>query len=136
MHKRNRLFVSIALFYGLLGGLMAIVRLIDPSLISGNVPRAHGHIMLLGFILMMIYGIALHVLPRFGGFPLYSEQMADWQLYCANTGLPLMIAGWLGWRDMLVLAGGVFTYSAIVLFGLNMILTVRAGGRGKTLPIQ
>lgn len=136
MHKRNRLFVSIALFYGLLGGLIAIIRLIDPSLISGNVPRAHGHIMLLGFILMMIYGIALHVLPRFGGFPLYSEQMADWQLYCANTGLPLMIAGWLGWRDMLVLAGGVFTYSAIVLFGLNMILTVRAGGRVKTLPMQ
>jgi hypothetical protein len=136
MHKRNRLFVSIALVYGLLGGLIAIVRLIDPGLIPGNLPRAHGHIMLLGFILMMIYGIALHVLPRFGGFPLYSEPMADWQLYCANAGLPLMIAGWMGWRDMLVMAGGVLTYGAIVLFGLNMILTVRAGGRGKTIPVQ
>lgn len=134
MHKRNRLFVSIALVYGLLGGLIAIVRLIDPSLIPGNVPRMHGHIMLLGFILMMIYGIALHVLPRFGGFPLYSEQMADWQLYSANAGLPLMIAGWLGWRDMLVMAGGVLTYGAIVLFGLNMILTVRT--KGRALPEQ
>lgn len=134
MHKRNRLFVSIALIYGLIGGLIAIVRLIDPGLIPGNVPRMHGHIMLLGFILMMIYGIALHVLPRFGGFPLYSEQMADWQLYCANAGLPLMIAGWLGWRDMLVMAGGVLTYGAIVLFGLNMILTVRT--KGRTLPVQ
>ena len=47
-----------------------------------------------------------------------------------------MIAGWLGWRDMLVMAGGVLTYGAIVLFGLNMILTVRAGGRGRTLPAQ
>jgi hypothetical protein len=117
VHKRNRLFVSIALVYGLLGGLIAIVRL-------------------LGFILMTIYGIALHVLPRFGGFPLYSEQMADWQLYCANAGLPLMIAGWLGWRDMLVMAGGVLTYGAIVLFGLNMILTVRTKGRGRTIPVQ
>ncbi|MDP2155268.1 MAG: hypothetical protein Q8J61_04655 [Sulfuricella sp.] len=136
MHKRNRLFVSIALVYGLLGGLIALVRLIDPGLIPGNVPRAHGHIMLLGFILMMIYGIALHVLPRFGGFPLHSEQMADWQLYLANAGLPLMIAGWLGWRDMLVMAGGVLTYGAIVLFGLNMILTVRSKGRGRSIPVQ
>lgn len=132
MHKRNRLFVSIALIYGLLGGLIAIARLIDPSLIPGNVPRAHGHIMLLGFALMMIYGIALHVLPRFGGFPLFSEGMADWQLYLANAGLPVMIAGWLGWRDMLVMAGGVLTYGAIVLFGLNMILTVRAKKRNRT----
>ncbi len=128
MHKRNRIFVSVALFYGLLGGLIGITRLIDPTLIPGNVPRLHGHIMLLGFILMMVYGIALHVLPRFGGFPLYSETMADWQLYLANAGLPLMMAGWLTWRDPLILAGGILSYGAIVLFGLNMVLTVRARG--------
>ncbi len=126
MHKRNRLFVSIALVYGLLGGAIAILRLLDPALIPGNVPRMHGHIMLLGLILMMIYGIALHVLPRFGGFPLYSERMADWQLYLANAGLPLMIAGWLSMSDGWVIAGGLLSYVAIILFGLNMILTVRA----------
>lgn len=126
MHKRNRLFVSIALAYGLLGGAIAILRLFDPALIPGNVPRMHGHIMLLGLILMMIYGIALHVLPRFGGFPLYSERMADWQLYLANAGLPLMIAGWLSMRDSWVIAGGILSYAAVILFGLNMILTVKA----------
>ena len=125
MHKRNRLFVSIALVYGLLGGAIAILRLIDPALTPGNVPRMHGHIMLLGLILMMIYGIALHVLPRFGGFPLYSERMADWQLYLANAGLPLMIIGWLNMADGWVIAGGVLSYAAVVLFGLNMILTVK-----------
>ena len=125
MHKRNRLFVSIALVYGLLGGAIAILRLIDPALIPGNVPRMHGHIMLLGLILMMIYGIALHVLPRFGGFPLYSERMADWQLYLANAGLPLMIIGWLNMADGWVIVGGVLSYAAVVLFGLNMILTVK-----------
>ncbi len=129
MHKRNRLFVSMALVYGLLGGAIAILRLIDPALIPGNVPRLHGHIMLLGLALMMIYGIALHVLPRFGGFPLYSERMADWQLYAANVGLPLMMAGWLTFIDTLVIAGGVLSYAAIILFGLNMILTVRQRGR-------
>ncbi len=129
MHKRNRLFVSISLTYGLLGGVIGILRLLDPSLIPGNVPRLHGHIMLLGLALMMIYGIALHVLPRFGGFPLYSEKMADWQLYLANLGLPLMIIGWLSFSDHWVIFGGILSYGGIVLFGLNMILTVRQRGK-------
>lgn len=129
MHKRNRLFVSISLMYGLLGGAIGILRLIDPNLIPGNVPRLHGHIMLLGFILMMIYGIALHVLPRFGGFPLYSETMADWQLYSANAGVPLMAVGWLTFADPWIIAGGLLSYLAILLFGLNMILTVRQKGK-------
>jgi cbb3-type cytochrome oxidase subunit 1 len=128
MHKSNRLFISIALMYGLLGGLIALARLLGPGLIPGNAPRLHGHVMLLGFILMMIYGIALHVLPRFSGRPLHSQRMANWQLYLANAGLPLMIAGWLTWTDWPVFVGGALSYAAIVLFGINIVLTVRASG--------
>lgn len=128
MHLRNRFFVGIALVYGLLGGLLALIRLADPALLPANAARIHGHMMLLGFILMMIYGIALHVLPRFGGFPLYSERMANLQLWVANTGLPVMIAGW--WRgdpfgDRLVAGGGAASGAAMLLFGVNLILTVR-----------
>ncbi len=125
MHKRNRLYVTIGLIYGLLGGLLMIIRLIDPALIPGNVPRAHGHIMLLGFVLMTIYGVGLHVLPRFGGYPLRSERIATAQFWFANAGLPLMIAGWLTYHDWLVAAGGTLTVAAMALFGINMILTVR-----------
>lgn len=128
MHKRNRLFVTIALAYGLLGGLLALLRLIAPDLIPGNVPRAHGHIMLLGFVLMLIYGVGLHVIPRFAGYPLHSERIANWQLLLANLGLPLMIIGWLGLTDSLVMLGGLLSYAAIALFGFNMILTVKTRG--------
>jgi len=131
MHKRNRIFITIGLLYALLGGIVALVRLINPDLIPGNVPRAHGHIMLLGFFLMFIYGVGLHVLPRFSGFPLYSERMANWQLYFANAGLPIMIAGWLALINWLVVIGGVVTYAAIVMFGVNMLLTVKAKGPGR-----
>jgi cbb3-type cytochrome oxidase subunit 1 len=131
MHKRNRWFVSVGLVYGLLGGLVALTHLTMPGLIPGNVPRIHGHIMLLGFILMMIYGVALHVLPRFSGRALYSERMANWQLYLANLGLPVMIAGWLTMLNWLVLAGGVLVYVGIVLFAVNMGLTVRPDGPWK-----
>mgnify|MGYP000418557787 CR=1 FL=1 len=131
MQKRNRIFITAALLYGLLGGLIGIMRLIEPTLLPGNVPRAHGHIMLLGFLLMNIYGIALHVLPRFSGFPLYSERMANWQLYLANLGLPLMVAGWLTMHDAVLLTGGMLSYAAIALFTLNMMLTVKPKGPGR-----
>lgn len=125
MHRRNRLYVTIGLIYGLLGGLMMIVRLIDPALVPGNAMRAHGHMMLLGFVLMTIYGVGLHVLPRFGGYPLRSERVATLQFWLANAGLPLMIAGWLVYANWLVALGGTLTVAAMALFGVNMILTVR-----------
>ncbi|MBI4203531.1 MAG: cbb3-type cytochrome c oxidase subunit I [Betaproteobacteria bacterium] len=125
MHKRNKRFVTIALGYGLLGGLLMLVRLVDPTLLPGNLPRIHGHMMLLGFVLMMIYGVGLHVIPRFGGYPVRSERVANIQFWLANAGLPLMIAGWLVYFDWLTALGGALTVAAMVLFGVNMILTVR-----------
>lgn len=125
MHKRNKRFVTIGLAYGLLGGLLMIARLIDPMLVPGNVPRIHAHMMLLGFVLMMIYGVGLHVIPRFGGYPLRSERVANAQFWLANAGLPLMIAGWLIFMDALVALGGALTVAAMALFGVNMIVTVR-----------
>lgn len=125
MHKRNRLYVTIGLVYGLLGGLLMVVRLLDPTLVPGNVPRVHAHMMLLGFVLMTVYGVALHVLPRFGGYPLRSERLASAQFWLANAGLPLMIAGWLVYSNPLVAVGGALTVAAMALFGINMVLTVR-----------
>jgi cbb3-type cytochrome oxidase subunit 1 len=125
MHRRNKLFVTIGLAYGLLGGLLMLVRLVDPGLIPGNLPRIHGHMMLLGFVLMTVYGVGLHVIPRFGGYPLRSERVANVQFWLANAGLPLMILGWFFYADWLVTAGGLLTVAAMALFGINMILTVR-----------
>ena len=128
MHRRNRLFVTLSLAYALLGGLIGITWLSDPGLIPGDVARLHGHIMLLGFIAMMIYGIGLHVLPRFSGNPLFSERMANWQLYVSNGGLWVMSAGWLGTFNLLVLIGGMISWIGIGMFALNIMLTVKVHG--------
>jgi cbb3-type cytochrome oxidase subunit 1 len=125
MHRRNRLFVAIALAYGLAGGLLALVHLAAPGFLPGNVPKAHAHMMLLGFVLMMIYGVGLHVIPRFGGYPLRSERIATWQFWLANAGLPLMIAGWFASVNGLVALGGIATVAAMALFAANMVATVR-----------
>jgi cbb3-type cytochrome oxidase subunit 1 len=56
---------------------------------------AHMHMMLLGFVTMMIYGVAYHVIPRFVGFPLHSRRAAGVQWWLANAGLALMVAGFI-----------------------------------------
>ena len=40
---------------------------------------AHVHLNLLGFVTMMIYGVAYHVIPRFSGTPLFSRRLAGAQ---------------------------------------------------------
>ena len=128
MHRRNRLFVVIGLVYGLFGGLVSLTHLASPGLLPGNVPKIHAHMMLAGFVLMTVYGIGLHVIPRFGGHPLRSEGAATIQFWLANLGLPIMIAGWLAWANWIVALGGALTAGAMALFAGNMILTVRLKG--------
>ena len=131
MHPRNRLFVTLGLIYGLLGGVLALVRLADPALLPGDVARAHAHLMLLGLVLMNIYGIGLHVLPRFAGYALRSEHLAWAQFWLANAGLPLMVAGWLALVPSLVLIGGAASAAAMLAFGVNIVFTVRLAPPGQ-----
>ena len=56
---------------------------------------AHIHANLLGFVSMMIFGVAYHVMPRFSGTPLYSPRQASAHLWVANAGLILLVAGWI-----------------------------------------
>ena len=128
MLKRNRWFVTLSLVYGLSGGLIGLVSLAWPHALPGNVPRLHGHLMLLGFVAMMIYGIALHVLSRFSGRPLYSERLADGQFVLANAGLLTMAAGWLATNDLIVAVGGGLTIAAMAAFAANVAFTVQLIG--------
>jgi len=130
MHKRNRWFITAALVYGLLGGALGIAWLAAPAALPGNPPWVHGHLMLLGFVAMMIYGVAFHVLPRFAGRAMYSERMATWQFFVANAGLLIMAAGGLSGSQPLAALGGSLSLAAIGMFALNVVRTVRAYGPG------
>jgi cytochrome c oxidase cbb3-type subunit 1 len=54
---------------------------------------AHLHMNLLGFVAMMIFGVAYHVIPRFTGHPLHSRRLATAQWWLANAGLVLLVGG-------------------------------------------
>ena len=56
---------------------------------------AHVHMVLLGFVTMMIFGVAYHVIPRFTGSALHSRRLAGWHWWVSNAGLALMVGGFI-----------------------------------------
>lgn len=56
---------------------------------------AHVHMNVLGFVTMMIYGFAYHVVPRFTGHQLFSRRLAGWHWWIANAGLAGMVLGFV-----------------------------------------
>ena len=129
MLPRNRWFIAAALVYALLGGLLALAWLAFPQALPAFALRAHAHLMLVGFVAMMVFGVGLHVLPRFTGRTLFSERLADAQFVAANLGLVAMVVGWLGGARGVVTAGGALLWMGFVLFAVNVVATVRPWAR-------
>lgn len=129
MLPRNRWFIAAALLYSLLGGSVALAWLFLPGSLAPSAVRAHAHLMLVGFVGMMVFGVALHVLPRFTGRNLFSERMADAQFVLVNLGLLAMVGGWLAGARLFTEAGGVLLWAGFLLFAVNVIATVRPWAR-------
>jgi cbb3-type cytochrome oxidase subunit 1 len=86
-----RAFVKASLAWLALGVTLGVAMAAHPA---WTVYRpAHLHMTLLGFVTMMIYGVAYHVLPRFSGHPLHSRRLAGWHWWASNAGLLGMVAG-------------------------------------------
>jgi cbb3-type cytochrome oxidase subunit 1 len=93
---------------------------------------AHLHIALLGFVTQMIYGVALHVVPRFFGQPLVLRRAAEVQFWCAQLGLAALATGFavrvhgIGVAPLLLAAGGLLSATAAGCFVVNLWLTIDA----------
>lgn len=55
---------------------------------------AHAHVQSLGFVGLMIMGVAYHALPRFRGVPFRRPRAALLQVSITIAGLVGMVAGW------------------------------------------
>ncbi len=102
---------------------------------------AHAHANLLGFVSMMIFGVAYHVIPRFSGNPLHSRTLPQAQWLLQNAGLAAMVLGFLlrplvGTPGIaLVAAGAIGSSIGAFLFIYNIWRTldgVRVPGLGRT----
>ena len=80
------------------------------------------HMLLLGFVTMMIFGVAYHVIPRFVGFSLHRPWLAGAHWWIANAGLLLMVIGFVARVHVTTLAtvaiavGGVLSALGAYLF--------------------
>ncbi|MBT5471192.1 MAG: hypothetical protein HOK41_11370, partial [Nitrospina sp.] len=120
MDNYPRLFIKAGLIYALLGAALGVTMAIDPSL-SVRLRFVHIHINLLGFMAMMIAGVAFHVLPRFSARKLPWPEGMKYQFILQNIGLLGMVALYAsgGWRGGM--AHAVFVFFAI-LAGIAMAI--------------
>ena len=84
MDSYGRGFVRASLVWLGVGVLIGAAMTIRPVPLLQYRP-AHMHANLLGFVAMMIFGVAYHIMPRFNGRPLHSPAMARVHLALANA---------------------------------------------------
>ena len=121
MLKRNRWFVTLSRVYGLIGGLIGLVWLAWPGSLPGNVPRLHGHLMLLGFVTFMIYGLGEHLLPRFTGNPIRLGGWSWAQQAIAHAGVVGYGLGAVLGIEPLALLGAALAWLALALFAARLL---------------
>ena len=106
---------------------------------------AHMHMNLLGFVTMMIYGVAYHVLPRFSSHPLHAPALAGTHWWASNAGLALMVAGFtlrtmsgvpVSATSLVLASGGALSALGAYAFGYNVWRTLdgRSRREGAAAP--
>ena len=118
MDKYAKAFVRASLIYLGIGTLMGGWMILSPDF-RFALTRVHVHILLLGFMAMMIYGVGYHILPRFMGRPVYSHRLGNIQVWLANITLFGLSTSWI----LEASQGGIW-HSLAVLFGIGQVISV------------
>ncbi len=131
MEKYPKLFVKASIFYLLFGIVFGL--LMATNVVSGlNYTFVHVHFNLVGFMSMMVFGVAYHILPRFNAQPLKWPKLVPIHFYGVNIGLIGMLFAYLiggfwssDWKTILFHTFSTVTAVSIMLFIANiyMVLT-------------
>ncbi len=125
-------FLKVGMAYFVLGSLLGtllavpVTRDILYKATGAQWRLAHTHLNLAGFVIMIIFGIAYHILPRFAGKPLHSETWAMAHFWIAALATAGMVIGFLAPAAAVLLwAGSVAQFVGIVLGVINLWITIR-----------
>lgn len=124
-----RRFIRSSLLWLAFGVLLGSAMAIWPYRMMPYRP-AHVHANLLGFVSMMIFGVAYHVIPRFTGRGLFSPKLGAVHLVVSNLGLILMVGGFIArvtWAlpgSVLLGIGGVTSAAGALMFVFNLWQTL------------
>ncbi|MFA6001097.1 MAG: cbb3-type cytochrome c oxidase subunit I [Thermoleophilia bacterium] len=125
--KTSLLSLATGVTLGVLMALHVLPKAESPQFITS----AHTHINLLGAVMMLIFGVGYHILPRFSGRPLHNEGASTVQLWMNVIGLAGMfislLAAAYSTADLLRYAvapfGALYALGG-VLFAWNMWMTI------------
>ena len=122
-------FILMSIVYLTIAAVLGIFMFGNPFLMQFKF--VHSHLMLLGWVSMMIFGVGYHILPKFAGRFLKSKTMGEVQFWLANIGLVGMLLFYtLGVYNQtdsyrsITAAFGVVEAVSIFLFFYNMIATL------------
>lgn len=117
-------FIRASLVWFALGILLGLAMAMHPAWVIYR--PAHAHMVVAGFITMMVFGVGYQLLPRLFGFALHSSRLAVTHWWMANAGLAAMVAGFVaaphvGRASVPLTAGGGSLFAAgAVSFVYNM----------------
>src|SRR5512142_843659 len=119
-------FIVMSIVYLGIAAALGIIMLGNQNIMA--LKFVHSHLMLLGWVSMMIYGVGYHILPRFMGRPLYSQRIGDIQFWAASIGLIGMLAFYTlsasapsGGRVADMVVSGILELAAVLLFFYKMM---------------
>ena len=132
-----KVFIRSSLLWFVAGITLGLAMAIHPAWIVYR--PAHAHMNLVGFVVMMIFGVGYQMLPRFFGHPIHSKPLAIAHIWLANVGLAALVLGFLlaphiGLRSVPVTAsGGILWAIGAYGFVYNMWRTFSAAERRRRL---
>lgn len=122
-------FIAMSMVYLAAASVLGVLMLWKPLFLGYRF--VHSHLMLLGWVSMMIYGVGYHILPRFAGRLIKSRAMGELHFWLSNVGLVGMLLFYVLMQESggslysgLTAAFGLTEAFSIFLFFYNMMTTV------------
>jgi hybrid cluster-associated redox disulfide protein len=140
MDRATRSFIYASLVYLVAGGGLGLLMAFAPRL-AGDLYFPHVHLLLGGFMAMMVFGVGYFILPRFAARSLRWPSLVAVHFWMANLSLvaiavarPLeSTTGSAEWRGIFLLAAVVQLLS-FVLFASNLGATLLAQPKPAQRP--
>lgn len=138
------LFLKAGLVWLVLGVTLGVCMAVHPPLLAWR--TAHIHMLLVGFVTGMIFGVGYHVFPRFAGRPLRHPSLTMPHWWVSNGGVAALATGFIlraegvAWGPTVLAAGGAAAALGAYLFAWNVWRTIGAASlprtiSGVTLPV-
>ena len=141
MDRSVVLFLKASLTWLAAGVTLGLGMAVHPPLLAYR--SAHIHLLVLGFVTGMIFGVGYHVFPRFAGRPLHRAGLILPHWWLANVGVAAMATGFALRAEGVAAAtailgiGGTSAALGAYLFVYNVWRTLGpANVTGRAFPVR